>query len=182
MNTDQRKMNTNSRLMDMLVGYASAHQHAFNIAVHLIGIPTIMLGIFIPLSWAGTEILGVAVNLAWVAALGMFVFYCTLDFLFALMFLAYALPIAFFATKIGHEPVSTSGTVAAAAFFGGYFAQFVGHAVEKSVPVVLKHPVQANLAAPFFIIVEIFNILGFREDLFDAVQREIAARRDQQPA
>jgi uncharacterized membrane protein YGL010W len=174
-------MNTNSRLMDMLVGYASAHQHPFNIAVHLIGIPTIMLGVFIPLSWVSAENFGVSVNLAHVTALGMFVFYLTLDKLFAVIFLCYAIPVTYFATSIGAEPMTSSGAVAAGAFFAGYVAQFVGHAVEKSVPVVLKHPLQANLAAPFFTVVEIFKIVGLREDLFDAVQQEIAARRNEQP-
>ena len=35
-------MNSQSKLMDMLIGYASAHQHPFNVAVHMIGIPTII--------------------------------------------------------------------------------------------------------------------------------------------
>jgi uncharacterized membrane protein YGL010W len=65
-------------------------------------------------------------------------------------------------------------------FFGGYIAQFVGHAVERSVPVLLKHPVQANLAAPFFIVVEIFSIFGLRDDLFNEVQRRISELRQQQ--
>ena len=38
-------MNYNSKLMDMLTGYAAAHQHPFNIFVHMIGIPAIMLGV-----------------------------------------------------------------------------------------------------------------------------------------
>jgi uncharacterized membrane protein YGL010W len=54
----------------------------------------------------------------------------------------------------------------------------VCHAVEKSVPVVLKHPVQANLAAPFFTVVEIFKIFGLRDDLFNEVQRRIAELRE----
>lgn len=157
----------------MLVGYAAAHQHPFNIAVHLIGIPTIMLGVFIPLSWGSADFLGLTVNLAYVAAAFMFVFYWSLDKLFSVVFLLYAVPIAFFATTIGYEPLATSAAVAAGAFFGGYLAQFVGHAVEKSVPVILKHPLQANLAAPFFTVVEVFKILGFRESLFDAVQERI---------
>ncbi len=57
-------MNTDSRLMDMLTGYAAAHQHPVNIAVHLIGIPTIMLGIFIPMTWLSIEVDGFALNLA----------------------------------------------------------------------------------------------------------------------
>jgi len=168
--------------MDMLVGYAAAHQHPFNIAVHLIGIPTIMLGVFIPLSWASADFFGLIVNFAYVAVAGMFIFYWTLDRIFSVVFLLYALPTAFFATAIGNEPLATSASVAAGAFFGGYIAQFVGHAVEKSVPVILSHPVQANLAAPFFTVVEIFKILGFREDLFDAVQERVAEARMQEAA
>ena len=76
--------------------------------------------------------------------------------------------------------MATAGTIAATAFFGGYIAQFVGHAVEKSAPVILKHPIQANLAAPFFIVVEIFNILGLRDDLFNEVKAEIAELRQEQ--
>jgi uncharacterized membrane protein YGL010W len=66
------------------------------------------------------------------------------------------------------------------AFFGGYAAQFVGHAIEKSMPVLLKHPIQANLAAPFFTIVEVFKLLGLREALFTEVQRRIAELREEQ--
>ena len=63
----------------MLTGYAAAHQHPFNIAVHLIGIPVIMLGVFVPLSWLSTDILGATINLVHVATFGLFVFYITLD-------------------------------------------------------------------------------------------------------
>jgi uncharacterized membrane protein YGL010W len=73
--------------------------------------------------------------------------------------------------------MAVSGTVAAIAFFGGYAAQFVGHAIEKSMPVLVKHPIQANLAAPFFTVVEMFKILGLRDELFNEVQRQIALLR-----
>ena len=175
-------MNTNSRLMDMLTGYAAAHQHPFNVAVHLVGIPTIMLGVFIVFSWANIEVAGIAVNGAHIATLILFIFYFTLDKLFSLIFLLYAVPIAWFATVIGAQPMATSGVVAAGTFFGGYAAQFVGHAVEKSVPVLLKHPVQANLAAPFFTVVEIFKIMGLRDELFNEVQQRIAELRQEQTA
>lgn len=175
-------MNSQSKLMEMLIGYAAAHQHPFNVAVHMIGIPTIMLGVFIVLSWLEVGFRGFIVNGAWIATLVLFVFYLTLDVTFSLAFLLIAAPVAWFATVIGAQPLATSGAVAAITFFGGYAAQFVGHAVEKSVPVVLKHPVQANLAAPFFTVVEIFKILGLRDDLFNEVQRRIAEMRQQQAA
>ena len=171
-------MSKESKLMEMLTGYASAHQHPFNVAVHMVGIPTIMFGAFIVLSWFELGFRGFVVNGAHLATLILFVFYLTLDVTFSIAFLLIAAPIAWFATVIGAQPIATSGTLAAATFFGGYAAQFVGHAVEKSVPVVLKHPVQANLAAPFFTVVEIFKIFGLRDDLFNEVQRRIAALRE----
>jgi uncharacterized membrane protein YGL010W len=171
---------TDSKLMDMLTGYAAAHQHTFNIAVHLVGIPIIMLGVSIPLSWASVELGGISVNLAHMTALGLFLFYLTLDVLFSIAFLAFAIPIAVLATRIGTEPLAVSGSIAAAAFIGGYVAQFIGHAVERSMPVILKHPVQANLAAPFFTVVEIFSICGLRDDLFKEVQRRIDDSHQQQ--
>ena len=175
-------LQANSKLMDMLIEYAAAHQHPFNVAVHLIGIPTIVLGVFVAFSWAKLPVFGVAVNGAFIATFILFAFYLTLDGMFSLAFLLYALPIAYFATEIGAAPMSESGTVAAAAFVGGYVAQFVGHAVEKTAPVILKHPLQANLAAPFFTVVEVFKLAGLRDDVFNEVQRRIAALQPEQTA
>jgi len=173
-------MSSDGKLMEMLTGYATSHQHPFNIFVHMIGIPTILLGVLIPLTWAGVEIGGISINLAHVAMVGFFLFYLTLDRLFAVVFLIFALLVAQLAGYIGVLPLATSGTIAAVAFFGGYAAQFIGHAVEKSMPVLVKHPIQANLAAPFFTVVEIFKILGLRDGLFHEVQAEIEQRRAQE--
>lgn len=170
-----------SKLMDMLSGYAAAHQHPVNIAVHLVGIPVIMLGVFIVLAGVTVQVDNFAFNLAQVAVVGLFLFYLTLDRVFALVFLLGGYLVAMLAGWIAAHPELPSLTIAAVAFFGGYLAQFIGHAVEKSPPVILKHPVQANLAAPFFTIVEVFKLLGLREALFNQVQARIAELRQQQP-
>ena len=170
-------MNTDSKLMDMLTGYAASHQHPFNVFVHMIGIPTIMLGVLIPLSWIGVDIGGVHITPAHVVLLGFFAFYLTLDALFAIVFLVFGFGLTLLAGWIAALPIATSGTIAAVCFFGGYAAQFVGHAVEKSMPVLVKHPIQANLAAPFFTVVEMFKILGLRDALFNEVQKQIEIRR-----
>ncbi len=173
------RMSKDGKLMDMLTGYAASHQHPFNILVHMIGIPTILLGVLIPLSWAGVEIAGMTVSLAHAAIVGFFLFYMTLDRVFAVVFLIFALLVAQLAAYISAQAPGSSGMIAAVAFFGGYAAQFIGHAVEKSMPVLAKHPIQANLAAPFFTVVEMFKILGLRDGLFNDVQAQIAARRGQ---
>lgn len=170
-------MNDENKLMEMLTGYAAAHQHPFNVAVHLIGIPTIMLGVLIPLTWVGLGDGPWAPNLAHVLIFGFFLFYLTLDRVFAVVFLFASLAMSVLAAKLGVLPMAQSAGIAAAAFFGGYALQFVGHAVEKSMPVLVKHPIQANLAAPFFTVVEVFKLLGLRSALFDEVQAEIIVRR-----
>jgi len=169
---------SDSKLMDMLTGYAAAHQHPVNVAVHMVGIPTIMLGVLIPLTWVSVEIVDFRFDLAQLTVVAFFVYYLTLDRLFALVFLIAATLLWVVANAIGAMPFSVSATIAAVCFFGGYLAQFVGHAIEKSLPVVLKHPVQANLAAPFFTVVELFKFMGLRDDLFNEVQRRIADAGD----
>jgi len=171
------EMNNDSKLMDMLTAYAASHQHPFNIFVHMVGIPTIMFGVLIPLTWTGVQIGGITINLAHVAMSGFFLFYLTLDKMFAVVFLVFAMLVAQLAGTIGELPIAESGMIAAGAFLGGYAAQFIGHAVEKSLPVLIKHPIQANLAAPFFTVVEMFKIFGLRDDLFNEVQAHIASRR-----
>lgn len=170
-------MARSSKLMDMLVGYAAAHQHPVNVAAHFIGIPAIMLGAFIPLTWLEIQLPGFAFNLAQLVVVAFFLFYLTLDALFAVVFLVLAMLVAEAAYMFGAYPMSVSGTIAAAGFFGGYALQFAGHAVEKSMPVLVKHPIQANIAAPFFVIVEVFGLLGLRKALFEEVNRTLAERR-----
>lgn len=172
-------MNTNSRLMDMLTGYAASHQHPFNVFIHMIGIPTIMLGVLIPLTWVTFAVNDVYFSLAHVVVVAFFLFYLTLDVLFAAVFLIGGYLLEMLAAKLGGYPGNSGWIIAAACFFGGYAAQFVGHAIEKSMPVLVKHPIQANLAAPFFIVVELFNIVGLRDGLFREVQNQIQLRREQ---
>ncbi len=167
----------NSKLLDMLTGYAAAHQHPFNIFVHLLGIPLIMFGALIAFSWLGLDVGGFRITLAHLLLLAFFMFYMTLDTLFALVFLFFGALLTYVAVQMGTWPIAQSATIAAACFFGGYAAQFVGHAVERSMPVLVKHPVQANLAAPFFTVVEVFKLLGLRDELFNVVQQRIAEQR-----
>ncbi len=168
-------MNSDGRLMDMLIAYAAAHQHPFNILVHMIGIPLIMVGVLIPLTWVGFQVAGIQILGAHFLLLGFMLFYLTLDIWFAVAFGVGAYLLLLLAVELGSYPGNSGWIIAAGCFFGGYAAQFIGHAVEKSIPVLVKHPIQANLAAPFFTVVELSKLAGLREDLFNEVQRRIKA-------
>lgn len=162
--------------MDMLTGYVAAHQHPVNIIVHMIGIPTILLGILIPLSSASITINEFSMNFAQVVVIGFALFYMTLDVIFGVAFLIVGLAIAALASTVGKLP--GAGMIATVAFIGGWLAQFAGHMIEKSVPVVLKHPIQAHLAAPFFVVVELFKFAGLRDALFNEVQSRLGVGRE----
>lgn len=170
-------MKSEGKLMDMLTGYAASHQHPFNVFVHMIGIPTIMLGVLIPLTWVGFEINEFHFYLAHVVLVAFFLFYLTLDVIFAVVFAVGGYFLTILAVTLGDYPGNSGWIIAGACFFGGYAAQFIGHAVEKSMPVLVKHPVQANLAAPFFTIVELFKLAGLRSELFSALQERIESQR-----
>lgn len=172
-------MKTNGKLMNMLTGYAASHQHPLNVFVHMIGIPTILLGVLIPLTWATLTVNGFHFSLGHVLVVALFLFYLTLDTLFAIVFLVGGVLLEMLASELGAYPGNAGWVIAVFLFFGGYAAQFIGHAVEKSMPVLVEHPVQANLAAPFFTVVELFHIVGLRDDLFKAVQNRIAVLRQE---
>ena len=90
-----------------------------------------------------------------------------MDAIFAAVFLVLSFFINELAIFLGSS--ANAVTIASIAFFGGYILQFVGHAIEKSVPVLVKHPIQANIAAPFFVVVEVFGFLGLRKELFHEI-------------
>ena len=173
-------MNTDSKLMEMLTGYAAAHQHPFNVFVHMIGIPTIMFGVLIALSWLRIDLPWLSFSLAHVVLVGFVAFYLTLDVPFARVFAVFGALLTVLAAEIAALDFALAAGIAAACFFGGYLLQFVGHAVEKSMPVLVKHPIQAQVAAPFFTVVELFKLLRLRESLFDEVQRRIEQRRSEE--
>ncbi|MDG2107825.1 MAG: DUF962 domain-containing protein [Woeseiaceae bacterium] len=166
-------MATDGKLMDMLTEYAASHRHPFNIFMHIIGIPTIMLGILIPLTWTGFEIADIRISFAHFLILGFFLFYLSLDTLFASAFLLIAFLLLLLAERLGNYSDNISWYIAIICLIGGYIGQFIGHAVEKSKPVLIKHPIQAHLAAPFFIVVELFKLAGLREEIFSEIQSRI---------
>lgn len=88
--------------------------------------------------------------------------------------MVYAGVVLYAATVIGSQATLTQAwIVSAASFFGGYIFQFIGHAIEGRAPALLTHPVQSQVAAPLFIVVELFKLFGVKEDMFDAMQVRI---------
>src|SRR2546428_7082110 len=74
-------------LEEQMSTYAAYHQDARNKATHFIGVPLIVLSLFIPLAWLRLDIGGVAVSAAMLFAAAVIVYYLLLDVPLALAML-----------------------------------------------------------------------------------------------
>jgi uncharacterized membrane protein YGL010W len=163
-----------SRWERLLVMYGSCHRHPVNVAIHFIFVPVITASLFLALMPIAIPLGAMRLPLAYVFAGVIFVYYLSLDLRSALALL----PIAGALLLVARwASTSLSGTwlwgIAAAGFFGGYIAQFIGHAIERRKPALVDHPIRGVLAAPLFMGVEVSRMLGLRRALFDKVHEEI---------
>src|SRR5438046_9608037 len=67
--------------------YAAYYQDARNKTTHFIGVPAIMLSLFIPLAWPRIELGGIAVSAAMLFAAAVLLYYFLLDVPLALAML-----------------------------------------------------------------------------------------------
>ncbi len=64
-------MDEPNKLKSMLVQYASSHQNKINVLLHFVGIPTIILGICIPLSWLKFNVVDISFTPAHIILLSL---------------------------------------------------------------------------------------------------------------
>jgi uncharacterized membrane protein YGL010W len=167
-------MNELSRWERLLVMYGSSHRHPVNVAIHLVFVPVIIGSIFLALMRVALPLGGTKIPLAYVFAGVTFVYYLSLDVRSALALVPIAGGLLFLARWASASlPASWLWGIAASGFFGGYIAQFIGHAVEGRKPALVDHPIRGVLAAPLFMGVEVSRMLGLRRELFDKVHEEI---------
>jgi uncharacterized membrane protein YGL010W len=167
-------MNELSRWERLLVMYGSCHRHPVNVAIHLLFVPVITGSIFLALMPIALPLGGTQIPLAYVFAGVTFVYYLSLDVRSALALLPIAGALLFVTRWASASlPRPWLWGIAALGFFGGYIAQFIGHAVEGRKPALVDHPIRGVLAAPLFMGVEVSRMLGLRRELFDKVHEEI---------
>ena len=154
-------------LVDHLSQYAAYHRDKRNILTHFVGIPLIVIAVAVLLSrpqWAG-------ISPAVFVMIASAVFYLRLDVrLGVLMTVLLGL-----AVWLGHSlaALSTGAWLSwgVGLFVIGWVIQFVGHYYEGRKPAFIDD-VTGLIVGPLFVVVELFFLLGWRQDL----QREIEAR------
>jgi len=165
---------------DQMSVYAAYHQDGRNKATHFIGVPAIMLSLFIPLSWIRFEIgLGnITISAAMVFAAVVLAYYFVLD-----VPLALAMFVVTSALVWGGQQIAALGAVQGWIWFvllfvGGWILQLVGHVFEGRKPALADNLFQI-FVAPVFLAAEVFFALGYKPQLHQKVQQKAQLSRAQ---
>ena len=156
--------------------YAAYHQDARNKATHFIGVPVIVLSLFIPLAWLRFDVGGVAISAAMLFAAAVLVYYFILDVPLAFAMLVVFAVLAWLGESIAMLGSAAGWTWFAVLFIGGWILQLVGHVYEGRRPALTDNLFQI-FVAPIFLVAEAFFALGYKPRLREAVQRRAMGMR-----
>jgi uncharacterized membrane protein YGL010W len=156
-------------LEDQMGFYAAYHQDARNKATHFIGVPAIMLSLFIPLAWLRLEVGGLTLTAAMLFAAVVLAYYFVLDVPLAAAMLLFTGLLVYIADRIAAQGAVAGWTWFAILFIGGWALQLAGHAFEGRKPALVSNLFQI-FVAPIFLCAEVFFALGYKPRLHAAAQ------------
>jgi uncharacterized membrane protein YGL010W len=163
---------------DQMSFYAAYHQDTRNKATHFIGVPAIMLSLFIPLAWIRFDAGGMTITAAMVFAAVVLIYYFFLDVPLAIAMLVITAALVW----IGHH-IAALGSMQgwiwfAVLFVGGWILQLVGHGFEGRKPALADNLFQI-FVAPIFLAAEVFFALGYKPALHQRINQRAQLSRAQ---
>ena len=163
-------------LEEQMSFYAAYHQDARNKATHFVGVPAIMLSLFIPLAWLRVDVEGMPLTAAMLFAAVVLAYYLVLDLPLGIGMLFITVPLVWAGHALaGLGPVQ--GWLAFGVLFvGGWILQLVGHVFEGRKPALADNLFQI-FVAPVFLCAELFFALGYKPGLHAAVQERALRMR-----
>jgi len=164
-------------LEEQMAFYAAYHQDVRNKATHFVGVPAIMLSLFIPLAWLRLDVGGVAISAAMLFAAVVLVYYFLLDVPLALAMLVVSAVLVWMGDLIASQGTAQGWVWFGALFVGGWILQLVGHVFEGRKPALTDNLFQI-FVAPIFLCAELFFALGYKPKLHAELQER--ARRMRQ--
>ncbi|MBV8030791.1 MAG: DUF962 domain-containing protein [Betaproteobacteria bacterium] len=168
-------------LEDQMSVYAAYHQDSRNKASHFVGVPMIILSLFIPLSWLKLEAGPFAITGAIVFAAAVLLYYVFLDAVLAIATAVFTALLLVAAEWIAGRGAIAGWVAFAALFVVGWIVQLVGHAFEGRKPALVDNLFQI-LIAPIFLCAELFFALGYKPALHARVQDRAATLRAESQA
>jgi uncharacterized membrane protein YGL010W len=163
-------------LEDQMSFYAAYHQDGRNKATHFIGVPAIMLSLFIPLAWLRVDFGGVTLTAAMALAVAVLVYYFLLDVPLALAMLAVTAILVYAGERFAGLGTAAGWTWFGILFVGGWILQLVGHVFEGRKPALADNLI-GIFVAPIFLCAEVFFALGYKPRLHAAMQERALRMR-----
>jgi uncharacterized membrane protein YGL010W len=154
--------------------YAAYHRDARNRATHFIGVPAIMLSLFILLAWPRIEVAGFAISAAMLLAAAVLVYYFLLDVALGFAMWAVTGVLVWLGELIAAQ--ATGWLWFAVLFIGGWALQLLGHVFEGRKPALVDNLFQI-FVAPIFLCAEIFFALGYKPELRAKVEERALRMR-----
>jgi uncharacterized membrane protein YGL010W len=164
-------------LEEQMSFYAAYHQEARNKATHFIGVPVIILSLFIPLAWLRLDVGDVTITAAMVFAAVVLAYYFVLDVPLALAMLVVNAVLLWLGHLIAAQGAVQGWAWFAILFVGGWILQLVGHVFEGRKPALADNFFQIFIA-PLFLAAEVFFALGYKPRLHAAVQERALRMRE----
>ncbi|HEX6960143.1 MAG TPA: Mpo1-like protein [Ferrovibrio sp.] len=160
----------NPFFVEQMAMYSAYHRDRRNRATHFIGIPAIILAIFIPLHWLPLFTVGDnTVTLAVALWLATGAFYLWLDRTVGGLMVLVAFALMLIAKQIAAQGGMIGWGAFAVLFVGGWIFQLVGHVFEGRRPALADNLLQA-LIGPCFLVAETVFALGLKPELHQAVE------------
>jgi uncharacterized membrane protein YGL010W len=163
-------------LEQQMAVYAAYHQDSRNKATHFVGVPAIMLSLFIPLAWLRIELGGVPVTAAMLFAAALLVYYFLLDAPLALAMLVVSAVLVWVGDLIGSQGTAQGWVWFGVLFVGGWILQLVGHVFEGRKPALTDNLFQI-FVAPVFLCAELAFALGYKPKLHADLQERALRMR-----
>lgn len=163
-------------LEEQMAFYAAYHQSVRNKLTHFIGVPLIILSLFIPLAWPRVDVAGMPLTAAMLFAAVVLAYYLVLDVPLALAMAVVTAALVWLGHQIAALGAGPAWAWFGALFVGGWILQLVGHAFEGRRPALADNLFQI-FVAPIFLCAEIFFALGYKPGLHKAVQERAQRMR-----
>jgi uncharacterized membrane protein YGL010W len=155
--------------VEQLSTYKSVHLNKNNLKTHFVGIPAIIWAVMALMSLLRFPLEGLDfhVTFAMIFVLGVLVYYFFLNTKLAMGTVLFILPILASA-EILVRSHDNSALIALGVFTVGWIFQFIGHGYEKAKPAFVDD-INQLLIGPFFLMAELFFILGQEKALEDEI-------------
>jgi uncharacterized membrane protein YGL010W len=163
-------------LEDQMSFYAAYHQDARNKFSHFIGVPAIVLGVMVALSWLRLDVAGTPISAAMVVTAVILAYYVLLDVPLGVAMMAVLGALLYAAEVVATLPMKEGAAWFFLLFAGGWVIQLVGHIFEGRKPALADNVFQI-FVAPIFLCAEVFFALGYKPSLHAAVQKRALQMR-----